>query len=445
MASAGPSFRIFGIPVRIEPTFLVIAALFGFAAGSVTVLITWVAVLTVSVLLHELGHAVMFRIYGQQPHIVLQGMGGLTWGSAPLAGSRDIVVSLAGPLAGIVLLGLPALALDRSAIELSEIWDLVVRLTVYVNLAWSFVNLLPILPLDGGNVTASILRRRIGEIRGQHVAHKVSIGVAGAAALFAYQAGYPFGAMFALFFIASNYGALKEQKTRDQREPLVEGYRSLLNKDPFGAIAQADTVLAAGPPPELAARAVELKAWARLCSSGAAGAAKVLEDLPEGSTVNAFLRGALALENGRRAEAIDDVAGAYAEGQSGPWSVIVAEALAAHGLVRDLVERLAAFGKDGAEGLVQLQAHLHAAGRYPEAASVGHRAFQAGLEDSALSAYNVACSLACAGQTAEALDWLERAAGAGFTDRNLLDGDPDLEPLRSFDRYQAVRQGLDTT
>lgn len=443
MAAAGPSFRILGIPVRIEPTFLVIAALLGFAAGSVRVLVTWVVVLTVSVLVHELGHAVMFRAYGQRPQIVLQGMGGLTWGSGPLTGSRDIVVSLAGPLAGIVLLGLPAMALDRSALELSETWDLVVRLTVYVNIAWSFVNLLPVLPLDGGNVTASILRRSMGP-RGQQVAHKVSIAVAGAAALYAYRQGYPFGAMFAVFFVAYNYGALKEQRTREQREPLAEGYRALLRKDPDRALAQADSVLAATPPPDLAADALELKAWARFCSSGATAAAEVLEDLPESSKVNGFLTGALALEDGRTAQALDDVAGAYAKGQLGPWSVIVAEALARRGLVGDLVERLAADGKEGTEGLVHLQSHLHGAGRYPEAASVGQRAFDAGPDDRAAAAYNVACSLACAGRTVEALDWLERAAEAGFTDRSLLEGDPDLEPLRSSGRYQAVRETLDT-
>jgi Zn-dependent protease len=442
---AGPSFRILGIPVRIEPSFLVIAALFGLAAGSVRVLITWIAVLTVSVLVHELGHAVLFRAYGQRPQILLQGMGGLTWGSGPLTGSRDIVVSLAGPLAGIVLLGLPALAIDRSTVELSETWDLVVRLTVYVNLAWSFVNLLPVLPLDGGNVAASLLRRSMG-FRGQLAAHKLSIAVAGLAAVVAYTEGYTFAALFAVFFVGHNYTALKAQRTAEEREPLVDGYRALITNDPTTAEARADAVLAAHPPPEVLAAAVELKAWARLCSSqgaGAAGAGQVLDELPEGARVNGFLTGALALEDGRVAEGLDDVAGAYVRNEIGPWSVIVAEALARRGLVGDLVQRIVADTDAGTKALVPLQSHLHGAGRFSEAASVGQRAFDADTDDPALIAYNVACSLTCAGRTPEGLDWLERAASAGFADRALLDGDPDLEPLRSSGRYRAVRQSLD--
>ncbi|HEV3402474.1 MAG TPA: site-2 protease family protein [Acidimicrobiales bacterium] len=439
--AAGPSFRIFGIPVRIDPTFLVIAALFGFGAGSVTVLLTWVAVLTVSVLVHELGHAVMFRFYGQRPQILLQGMGGLTWGSGPLTGMRDIVVSLAGPLAGIVLLGLPAILVDRSGVELSSTWDLVVRLAIYVNIVWSVVNLLPVLPLDGGNVTASLLRRVMGA-GGQQAAHKVSIAVAAGAALFAYAQGQVFAAMFAAFFVAHNYGALKQERTLEEQGPLVEGYRALARKDVFRAQEQAKIVLAGAPPPQLAAAAVELRAWASLASTGAADATAVLADMPEGHTPNGFLTGMLALDGGRVEEAMDGFAVAFAEERFGPWSPIVADAVARRGLVGELVERLVATAGAGTAALVHLQSHLHDAGRYQEAATVGKRAFDARPDEPARVAYNVACSLACVGDEESALEWLERAAEAGFVDRTTLDNDPDLEPLRRSSRYQAVRERL---
>ena len=437
--AAGPSFRILGIPVRIDPTFLVIAALLGFTAGSVTVLVTWIVVLTVSVLVHELGHAVMFRAYGQQPHILLQGMGGLTWGSGPLTGGRDIVVSLAGPLAGIVLLGLPALFIDRSGVELSSTWDLVVELAVYVNLAWSFVNLLPVLPLDGGNVTASVLRRAIGP-GGQQAAHKVSIAVAAVAAVFAYAKGYPFGALFAAFFVAHNYGALKQEKALEDQGPLVEGYHALAQDDAARALARADTVLADSPSPQVAAAAVELKAWARFSSAGATAAAAALVDMPEGTTPSGFLTGILALQAGRAGEALDDFAVGFAEERFGPWSPIVAREVASRGMVGDLVDRLMGTPGAGVEALVHLQTHLHAAGRYPEAATVGQRAFAEGPEQPAQLAYNVACSLACAGQEDAALEWLERAVEGGFSDRTLLARDPDLETLRRSSRFRAVCQ-----
>jgi hypothetical protein len=42
--AAGPTFGIFGIPVRIDPTFFVIAVLLGFGAGDLTFLVSWVVV-----------------------------------------------------------------------------------------------------------------------------------------------------------------------------------------------------------------------------------------------------------------------------------------------------------------------------------------------------------------------------------------------------------------
>ncbi len=171
-------------------------------------------------------------------------------------------------------------------------------------------------------------------------------------------------------------------------------------------------------------------------------AAAALDDIPEGHTPNGFLTGVLSLHRGEVDEAMDAFAVAFAEERFGPWSPLVAEAVASRGLVGRLVERLVATPGAGTAALVRLQSHLHDAGRYREAASVGRRAFDDGTDEAARVAYNVACSLACAGEEEAALEWLERAAAAGFADRATLDNDPDLEPLRRSSRYQAVRERL---
>jgi len=397
-----------------------------------------VVVVFVSVLLHELGHAVAFRIYGQRPRIVLQGMGGLTSGSGPLTGSSDIVVSLAGPLTGLVLLGLPAFLLQNPSGS-SATWDLVLRELVFVNIAWSGVNLLPVLPLDGGQVAASVLRRLKGE-EGQRIAYKVSIAVAGAAALYAYQLNYVFGSLFAVFFIAQNYNSLRQDRLARQREPLVAGYQALLRNDLDAAVSVADALLATTPPPlaDVAAPAVELKAWARFATGGAAEAATVLEAMPPGVAVNGFLTGSMALDEGRTTDALDAFAEAFVRSQSGPWSLIVAQTVARAGVVDELADRLLATSGAGAGALVHLQSHLFAAGRYTEAARVGQRAFRAGPDEPAHVAYDVACSWARATRPDDALDWLERAVDAGLADRSLVDDDPDLATIRSTARYHTV-------
>ncbi|MGI9023763.1 MAG: TPR end-of-group domain-containing protein [Acidimicrobiales bacterium] len=435
--ASGLKFRIFGIPVHVDNSFWVIAALLGFTGGTVDIIVSWVVVVFVSVLLHELGHAVAFRIYGQKPRVELLAMGGLTSGSAPLTGSRDVVVSLAGPLTGLLLLGVPALLLpDQGG---NSILEIVRRELLFVNIAWSVVNLLPVLPLDGGQVAASVLRRFRGE-QGQLLAYKVSIVTAGAAAVFAYQQRYVFGALFAVFFIAQNYGSLRQERLARQRRPLVAGYQALIGNDLDGAVSAADDVLAASsaPVPEVAASAVELKAWARLCAGDVAAASATLDDMPRGVAANGFLTGSLALEAGHTSEALDAYAEAFGRTQSGPWSVIVAETVARAGLVGELGDRLLVTPAAGVEALVHLQSHLHAAGRFPAAAMVGQRAFEAHPEDPGHVAYDVACNWARAGKPDDALDWLERAADAGLSDPALADDDPDLAPIRPTARYHAI-------
>jgi len=435
---AGLRFRIFGIPVHVDASFFLIAALLGFGGGTLIFIVSWVAVVFVSVLLHELAHAVAFRLSGQHPRIVLQGMGGLTSGSGPLAGGADIVVSLAGPLTGLILLGVPAFLLGNPAGS-SSTWDLVLRELVFVNIAWSGVNLLPVLPLDGGQVAASLLRRFRGE-DGQRLAHKVSIAVAAVAALLAYQLNYVFGSLFALFFIAQNYSALRDERLTRQREPLVAGYQALIANDVDAAISAADRVLSMTPEPapDAVAAAVELKAWARLGTGGVPAAREALETMPRGVAVNGFLIGTMALEEGRTGDALDALAEAFARTTSGPWSVIVAAAVGRAGVVDELIDRLLSTPGAGVTTLVALQSHLFVAGRFAEAAVAGQRAMAAGVDDRAHVAYDVACSWARADRPDEALDWLERAVEAGFSDAALARDDPDLVPIRGTARYQAV-------
>ena len=81
-------FRIFGIPVRVEPFFVVVAALFGIRLEPLWVVFAWVVIVFVSVLVHELGHAVTYRALGQRSAIVLHGFGGFT---VPAGGGRRVL------------------------------------------------------------------------------------------------------------------------------------------------------------------------------------------------------------------------------------------------------------------------------------------------------------------------------------------------------------------
>src|SRR3954468_9177048 len=70
-------FRLSGIPVRIHPLFWLVMALLGYQPGNLPALLVFVAVAFLSILVHEFGHGLMARAFGDSPAILLYGMGGL--------------------------------------------------------------------------------------------------------------------------------------------------------------------------------------------------------------------------------------------------------------------------------------------------------------------------------------------------------------------------------
>jgi stage IV sporulation protein FB len=180
------NFNLVGFPVRIHPLFWVIALLLGYSGGIVQMLI-WVLAIFVSILIHELGHALAFRFYGQDSSIILHFSGGLTvpesisWGgrtaNVGFSPNQQIFISLAGPFAGFLLAALVAAGVTFSGGSIvssyllgviplpvmavlpiggSIVQSLVMAL-LWINIFWGFINLMPIYPLDGGQVARSLL------------------------------------------------------------------------------------------------------------------------------------------------------------------------------------------------------------------------------------------------------------------------------------------------
>lgn len=179
-------FSIAGIPVRVHPLFWLIAILFGSSSNSLSGLLTWVIAIFISILIHELGHALAMRRYGQGSQIILHFAGGLTvpesisWGggyaSVAITANQQIFISLAGPFAGFIFAGL-VLAVSIASggaiipnfvfgfipfpiVMFPTGWEplgsFVISL-LWVNIFWGFINLMPVHPLDGGTVSRYVL------------------------------------------------------------------------------------------------------------------------------------------------------------------------------------------------------------------------------------------------------------------------------------------------
>jgi Zn-dependent protease len=179
-------FSVAGIPVRVHPLFWLIALLLG-SSGALIEIPIWILVVFVSILVHELGHALAFRRYGIQSHIVLHAMGGLTipestpwgtgWASVSPSPKQEIAISLAGPFAGFLfavfvmlvailtggslltsrLFGFLPLPLTAIMPFGGAILSVFVTMLLWVNVFWGVFNLLPVFPLDGGQVARNVL------------------------------------------------------------------------------------------------------------------------------------------------------------------------------------------------------------------------------------------------------------------------------------------------
>lgn len=179
------NFAVFGIPVRVDPWFWLVSVIFGANGGRDGIgVLTWMAAVFVSILIHELGHAWMMQLHGFRPWIVLYGMGGLTsYDPRGALGSKrsdtlaNVLISAAGPVAGFLLAaalvaGLYAAGLGGK-VELHDPWNMRpyvsnlsnARLAALFNdvfficVLWGLVNLLPVYPLDGGQIAREVLLR----------------------------------------------------------------------------------------------------------------------------------------------------------------------------------------------------------------------------------------------------------------------------------------------
>jgi len=179
-------FTIAGIPVRVHPLFWLVGLLLG-SSGDILLLPVWILVIFLSILVHELGHALAFRRNGQASQIVLHFAGGLTipepvyWGTglaniAPTP-NQQIFISLAGPGAGFLLAALVLTVVLITGGSVVTTWllgfiplpltavmpfggrmvNLLVTMLLWVNIFWGVINLMPVFPLDGGQVARNIL------------------------------------------------------------------------------------------------------------------------------------------------------------------------------------------------------------------------------------------------------------------------------------------------
>ncbi len=186
------------IPIKFSAAFFITAGLIGFINSySAIGTIVWIGIILVSVLVHEYGHALTSLMFGQRPRIEFVAFGGVTIPEGKkISAGKEFLVVLMGPVFGLLLF-FASLFLVRFQI-LSPFFQSVFTVLAIVNLFWTAINLLPILPLDGGQLVRIILEVFI-RTKAFKATLYLSIILGGLAAIGFFVTGFIFvGAIFLL-------------------------------------------------------------------------------------------------------------------------------------------------------------------------------------------------------------------------------------------------------
>ena len=226
-------WRMFGIPVRVHPLFWLIALLLAYQENlEFKFVLLGIGCMFFSILLHELGHALCQRYYGDHENrVVLYTLGGLAIGRREAGVWPRIAVLLWGPGAMLLLaavvyaIGAPQYGVKFPLMAFSSMGQYAVLVLFWVNVVWGIMNLLPVFPLDGGQIMRELVGWKAPR-RGDAFAFKISFYAAVAIVLLAvakalspYRSGNALNDLVPIFL----FGLLAYQSFALRRQILLYG------------------------------------------------------------------------------------------------------------------------------------------------------------------------------------------------------------------------------
>lgn len=444
------NMKIFGIPLKIEHTFLLMAVFLGYSRSNEPVLLLgWVIIVFISILAHELGHAFAGRRYGLSPQITLHLTGGLTsWdGNKTISPTQNLIVSLAGPVAGLLLgvavWGLWHFAAIRVLADTPYHFYGIVMYNdlLWVNLGWSLFNLLPTLPLDGGQAAHSLENLFSPKTQGL-IAEilTVTVGIAVATWALAGNRGWVF--MIMGWCVATTGTNLLKRWQARQDVPLQGELRLVRdacnNKNGSTVVNDATKIFAKAKSDWVKRQSLDLVIRGHLLQDNFHEAQRELQRFKAhfGSDIdleaNVYFK---ACDWDNAILALEPAFQTTNKASYGAWLV---QALievkefqrALEYCQNPLLEkhRLGLFWK--------LQAGAFYDAQYALSNQIGVIAIS--LVPHSTFAYNIACGHAKMNCLNEGIHWLARAIELGFSDREDLLRDSDLESLQSHPEFSKI-------
>jgi stage IV sporulation protein FB len=235
---------MFKIPLNVSPFFWLFALLIGWLNSKEPAqIVIWVFIIFISILVHEMGHALFGLLFKQKVRIEIAPFGGVTMREGPkLTLGKEFLVVLAGPVFGFSLFLLGFFTLPHIKDQTSLLY-FSLNILMLVNLLWTLLNLVPVIPLDGGHLLRIVLEKLFG-FKGVKGVHWVSFILAVLLTMLSFAFGQIFIGILFFMLAFSSYRLLKnvnQMTVEDQDFSLQEQFEEAEKKLIMGNKSEALT------------------------------------------------------------------------------------------------------------------------------------------------------------------------------------------------------------
>lgn len=177
-------FTLKEIPVFVDVWYLGLMGYYLFlSGGGLQLSLIWCVCVTLSLLIHEFGHGLVARHYSLKPQVMLHAFGGLCSHDRAQRDRHDVWIIAAGPgielVFGGLIWGAREMILHTAPaffVQYPLAWT-VAHYLIYINVFWALVNLVPLFPLDGGQLFRIGLMKLLKPLRAERIVAVVGIAL----------------------------------------------------------------------------------------------------------------------------------------------------------------------------------------------------------------------------------------------------------------------------
>ncbi|MGA1826319.1 MAG: TPR end-of-group domain-containing protein [bacterium] len=388
------------------------------------------------------------RAFGYSPRIELCHMGGLTyWGDTPSPSPLEkTIVSLAGPVFGLFMGGVVWYTRSIFLYISGTYGYILFRNLLWVNVGWGALNLLPMLPLDGGGFMEAIFHALTQRSNNPSV-YRLSIVISAITTGLALYINWKWAAFIAAYCGFLSYQHLQHESNQKEdeilRPRLTQLWKDLQNNHAEHVVKECEKLIVLAKSDAFRASIVELSAWGYLKMGQVEPANEMIARMPKSYHPSQSLQGRLLFQAGYAREAIPYLQQAFQNHVTGFTIFELSQAFFEIGEYDKatsifLDNRSCEYPKR--EYIQYMSYKLFRAHYFHHAMDLSMFSFT--LFHCANDAYNVACACSRLNRPEDALVWLKTAIKAGYKDLEHIEADDDLKPIRVLSEYIDIISNL---